>query len=172
MQVAGSRLAVHPAPEGLDQHLPVHQPATVDRQQPQELEGAGLERREVERPPVDGQLEATEAPHLPGDRTPRPPGHGQSPGRCLRRQPEPGFQAHCPYGRPFVRLPLLTMIRQSQVGEDQRPADPGGAGEHLGVWPADHFHAVNHRFVLEIKRPTGNIVPFWMKAIERVTANL
>ena len=45
-------------------------------------------------------------------------------------------------------------------------------GEHLGVWPADHFHAVNHKMVLELKRPTGSIVPLWMKAIENVTAKL
>jgi len=45
-------------------------------------------------------------------------------------------------------------------------------GEHLGVWPADHFHSINHRLVLEIKRPTGSILPFWMKAIDHVTRKL
>ena len=45
-------------------------------------------------------------------------------------------------------------------------------GEHLGVWPADHFHAVNHKLVLEIRRPTGSIVPLWMKALDHVTAKL
>jgi triacylglycerol lipase len=45
-------------------------------------------------------------------------------------------------------------------------------GEHLGVWPADHFHAVNHRFVVELKNRTGSIVPLWMKALEQVTAQI
>jgi triacylglycerol lipase len=41
-------------------------------------------------------------------------------------------------------------------------------GTHLGVWPADHLHTINHRVVMEIKDPTGDIVPYWMRAIERV----
>jgi hypothetical protein len=45
-------------------------------------------------------------------------------------------------------------------------------GEHLGVWPADHFHAVNHKLVLEIKKPTGSIVPLWIKALDQVMAKL
>src|SRR5918993_255332 len=45
-------------------------------------------------------------------------------------------------------------------------------GTHLGVWPADHFHAINHRLVMEIKQPTGDIVPYWMRAIEKVTEQL
>ena len=45
-------------------------------------------------------------------------------------------------------------------------------GKHLGVWPADHFHAINHRLVMEIKQPTGDITPYWMKAIEEVTTQL
>ena len=42
-------------------------------------------------------------------------------------------------------------------------------GTHLGVWPADHFHTINHRLVMEIKQPTGDITPYWMRAIEKVT---
>jgi triacylglycerol lipase len=45
-------------------------------------------------------------------------------------------------------------------------------GQHLGVWPADHFHTINHRFVMEIKQPTGDITPLWMKAITQVTSKL
>ena len=45
-------------------------------------------------------------------------------------------------------------------------------GEHLGVWPADHFHAVNHRLVLEIRKRTGSILPLWMKAVDRVTSQI
>jgi len=45
-------------------------------------------------------------------------------------------------------------------------------GEHLGVWPADHFHTVNHRLVIELREPTGDIVPLWMKAIRHVVEKL
>jgi triacylglycerol lipase len=45
-------------------------------------------------------------------------------------------------------------------------------GDHLGVWPADHFHTVNHRMVLELKKPTGSIVPLWTKALDQVMAKL
>jgi triacylglycerol lipase len=45
-------------------------------------------------------------------------------------------------------------------------------GTHLGVWPADHFHTINHRLVMEIKKPTGDITPYWMRAIEEVKAHL
>jgi len=45
-------------------------------------------------------------------------------------------------------------------------------GEHLGVWPADHWHTINHKMVLEIKQRTGSIVPYYMKAIDQVIARL
>ena len=41
-------------------------------------------------------------------------------------------------------------------------------GEHLGVWPADHFHAINHKFVVEIKEKTGDIAPYYIQAIDKV----
>ncbi len=41
-------------------------------------------------------------------------------------------------------------------------------GTHLGVWPADHFHTVNKRFVLEIKQPTGDITRYYIRALAKV----
>ena len=41
-------------------------------------------------------------------------------------------------------------------------------GEHLGVWPADHFHAVNHKMIVEFRQPTGSITPYYLQAIDRV----
>ncbi len=41
-------------------------------------------------------------------------------------------------------------------------------GEHLGVWPADHFHTINHKMIVEIKTPTGNIAPYYLAAIDKV----
>ena len=41
-------------------------------------------------------------------------------------------------------------------------------GTHLGVWPADHWHTLNRRFVIELKDPTGDITPYYLAALDRV----
>jgi triacylglycerol lipase len=41
-------------------------------------------------------------------------------------------------------------------------------GEHLETWPADHLHVINKRFVLELKNPTGNMTPRYMKVLDRL----
>jgi triacylglycerol lipase len=41
-------------------------------------------------------------------------------------------------------------------------------GEHLGVWPADHFHILNRRFVLEWRRRTGDIRPYYDRLLDRL----
>jgi len=45
-------------------------------------------------------------------------------------------------------------------------------GTHLGVWPADHWHTLNKRFVVEIREPTGDITPYYLKALDRVMAEV
>jgi hypothetical protein len=45
-------------------------------------------------------------------------------------------------------------------------------GTHLGVWPADHWHTINKRFVIELKNPTGDIVPYYLNAIDRVASEI
>lgn len=44
----------------------------------------------------------------------------------------------------------------------------GTWGTHLCTWAADHFHTINKRFVLEFRNRTGNIAPYYLKAIEAV----
>jgi triacylglycerol lipase len=44
-------------------------------------------------------------------------------------------------------------------------------GKHLGTWPADHFHTINKRFVIELKDPTGDIAPYWVRAVDEVLAD-
>ena len=40
---------------------------------------------------------------------------------------------------------------------------------HLGVWPADHLHSINKRYLLEVgETRTGDITPYYMKALETV----
>jgi hypothetical protein len=41
-------------------------------------------------------------------------------------------------------------------------------GEHLATWPADHWHTINHRMVLEIKDKTGDITPYYLEVLDRL----
>src|SRR5206468_8061022 len=41
-------------------------------------------------------------------------------------------------------------------------------GEHLGTWPADHLHAINKRFTIELKNPTGDMVPRYLEILDRL----
>jgi triacylglycerol lipase len=45
-------------------------------------------------------------------------------------------------------------------------------GTHLGTWRADHFHTINKRYVLEFRNRTGNIAPYYVRAVEQVIASL
>ncbi len=45
-------------------------------------------------------------------------------------------------------------------------------GTHLGVWRADHFHTINKRYVLEFRNRTGNIAPYYVRAVRDVVASL
>jgi triacylglycerol lipase len=42
--------------------------------------------------------------------------------------------------------------------------------EHLGVWPADHWHTINHRLVLELREKTGDISPYYVKLLDTIGA--
>lgn len=80
--------------------------------------------------------------------------------------------------RPWHRVPPWAMLShkiiQAVEGDNDALVSVKSStwGEHLGIWPADHFHAINHKFVVEIKKPTGSIVPFWTDALEQVTKKL
>ncbi|WP_428937592.1 esterase/lipase family protein [Fontivita pretiosa] len=41
-------------------------------------------------------------------------------------------------------------------------------GQHLETWPADHLHVINKRLVPEIKNRTGDIVPYYLRALDRI----
>ncbi len=46
-------------------------------------------------------------------------------------------------------------------------------GTHLGVWPADHWHTINRRWMPDLSPdPTGSIIPYWLRLLDRVTADL
>jgi triacylglycerol lipase len=41
-------------------------------------------------------------------------------------------------------------------------------GEHLETWPADHWHTINKRFIIEGKDKTGDIAPYYLRMLDRV----
>jgi len=76
--------------------------------------------------------------------------------------------------RPWHRVPAFAIHAHRVVYEAEGENDglvsvkSSTWGTHLGVWPADHWHAINHRLVLELKDPTGDIVPYYLDAIDRM----
>ena len=45
-------------------------------------------------------------------------------------------------------------------------------GQHQGTWKADHWHTINRRWMPELKDPTGDIAPLWVKLLTEVKAEL
>jgi triacylglycerol lipase len=80
--------------------------------------------------------------------------------------------------RPWHRVPPFALHAHKIVAAAEGDNDcvvsvkSSTWGEHLGVWPADHFHAINHRFVFEIKDKTGDIAPYYLAALDKVLANV
>jgi hypothetical protein len=48
----------------------------------------------------------------------------------------------------------------------------GTWGTHLCTWKADHFHTINKRYIFEIRNRTGNIAPYYVRAVRRVVESL
>jgi triacylglycerol lipase len=42
-------------------------------------------------------------------------------------------------------------------------------GEHLETWPADHLHVVNRRLVVELREPTGSVLPRYARLLDHLT---
>jgi triacylglycerol lipase len=80
--------------------------------------------------------------------------------------------------RPWQRVPPWAIhshrVITAQEGDNDALVSVKSStwGEHLGVWPADHWHTVNHKFVVEIENPTGDITPYWEKAVSCVVEKL
>ena len=80
--------------------------------------------------------------------------------------------------RPWHRVPPWAMHAHKVIADVEGENDSlvsvksSTWATHLGVWPADHWHTINKRFVLELKEPTGDITPYYMKALDRVLGDL
>ena len=73
---------------------------------------------------------------------------------------------------PFA-LPSWRIVQEAEGDNDGLVSVKSSTwGTHLGVWPADHWHTINRRFVLELREPTGDITPYYLGAIEKVVGEL
>jgi triacylglycerol lipase len=76
--------------------------------------------------------------------------------------------------RPWRRVPPFALPSHKIVSKAQGENDGLVAvksaiwGTHLGTWPADHWHTINHRLVLELKDKTGDITPYYLDALEKM----
>ncbi len=76
--------------------------------------------------------------------------------------------------RPIHRVPAFMMHSHKLISDLEGENDglvsvtSAAWGRHLETWPADHLHVINKRFVPEIKNRTGDIVPYYLKMIERI----
>ena len=69
---------------------------------------------------------------------------------------------------PFA-LPSWRIVHDAEGDNDGLVSVKSSTwGTHLGTWPADHWHTINRKFVLELKDPTGDIAPYYVKALENV----
>ena len=80
--------------------------------------------------------------------------------------------------RPWHRVPPFAMHAHKVITEAEGDNDclvsvkSSTWGEHLGIWPADHFHTINHKFVVELKKKTGDITPYYLSAIDKMLTKL
>ena len=78
--------------------------------------------------------------------------------------------------RPWHRVPPFAMHAHKVIYDAEGDNDSlvsvksSTWGTHLGVWPADHWHTINHRLVIELKEPTGDITPYYLDALDRMKA--
>ncbi len=76
--------------------------------------------------------------------------------------------------RPWHRVPPFALHSFKVIAEAEGENDglvsikSSTWANHLGVWPADHWHTINHRLVLELKDPTGDITPYYLDALKQM----
>lgn len=80
--------------------------------------------------------------------------------------------------RPWRRVPAFALHSHKVIAEIEGDNDglvsvqSSTWGQHLGVWPADHWHTINKRFVVELKDPTGDITPRYLAAFEQIMPHI
>jgi triacylglycerol lipase len=80
--------------------------------------------------------------------------------------------------RPWHRVPAFALHAHRLVYDAEGDNDSlvsvrsSRWGKHLGTWPADHWHTINRRYVVELSHPTGDIVPYWLRLVDRVMGEM
>ena len=80
--------------------------------------------------------------------------------------------------RPWHRIPPFALHAYKVVYDAEGDNDclvsvkSAQWGTHLETWPADHFHTINKRWVIELKDPTGDITPYYLRALDTVLATI
>jgi triacylglycerol lipase len=78
--------------------------------------------------------------------------------------------------RPWTKVPPWAMHSWRIVHAAEGPNDglvsvkSAMWGEHLETWAADHWHTINRRFVIEFTNKTGDIVPYYLRLLDRLAA--
>ena len=73
---------------------------------------------------------------------------------------------------PFA-LPSWRVVQDAEGDNDGLVSVKSSTwGTHLGVWPADHWHTINRRYVIERKDPTGEITPYYLGALGKVVEGM
>jgi triacylglycerol lipase len=76
--------------------------------------------------------------------------------------------------RPWHRVPAFALHSYKLISDAEGENDglvsvkSSMWGRHLGTWPADHWHTINHRLVIELKDPTGDIIPYYLSALDQM----
>ncbi len=78
--------------------------------------------------------------------------------------------------RPWHRVPPFAVHAHKIITDAEGPNDAlvsvksATWAEHLGTWPADHWHTINHRMVVELREPTGDITPYYVQLLDRLSS--
>lgn len=78
--------------------------------------------------------------------------------------------------RPWHRVPAFAYLAHKVIRDVEGDNDglvsvkSSNWAKNLNVWPADHWHTINRKLVWEIRNPTGDIAPYYRRAVAMVDA--
>jgi triacylglycerol lipase len=95
--------------------------------------------------------------------------------RCARFNDEvkdvPGVRYYSvSAARPWHKMPPFA-LHSHKIIADLVSVKSSTWANHLCTWPADHWHTVNKRFVVDIVNPTGDITPYYLAVVDRLVAD-
>jgi len=76
--------------------------------------------------------------------------------------------------RPWHHVPAFLLHSYKVIYDEEGDNDglvsvtSAAWGQHLETWKADHLHVINKRFVPEIRNRTGDMVPYYIRMLDKV----